>query len=187
MKGTIQRGHSPEEDQRNRALLLASEKDHAELLMTTDLMRNDLGRVSETGTVVTEQIGRCEAYENVYHLISIIRSHAKPSLHPLELLRACFPGGSISGCPKIRAMEVIYALEKRARGIYTGSIGYINGNGDFDFNIAIRTCTIKNSEITVQLGGAIVADSDPHLEFEETLHKGKSIFKVLGINDKIII
>ncbi len=181
IKGTMPRGKSEEEDRANRQTLLTSEKENAELLMITDLMRNDLGRVSLPGSVVTRQIAKLEMFPNVFHLLSIIQAEARPHLHPVDLMRSCFPGGSISGCPKIRAMERIAELEQRPRGIYTGSIGYFAGNGDFDFNIAIRTLVLMGDQIEVQLGGAITSDSDPQKEYEETLHKGASLFQVLGV------
>lgn len=183
IKGTVPRGKTPEQDSINKNELLTSPKEKAELLMITDLMRNDLGKVSQTGSVVTDSIWHCEAYTNVYHLISIIHSKAKPNQHPVDILRKTFPGGSITGCPKLRAMEVIHDLEKRPRGIYTGSIGYFSANGDFDFNIAIRTILCKDGLLDIQLGGAIVADSVPQKEYEEALHKGTSIFKTLEIED----
>lgn len=180
IKGTIPRGRNLDEDQKNLELLIHSEKENAELLMITDLMRNDLSKVSIPGSVQVTQLRTCEAYENVYHLLSIIRSQPLQELSPLEVLRACFPGGSITGCPKLKAMKVISEMEKRPRGIYTGSIGYFAGNGDFDFNIAIRTLLLRDQEIDIQLGGGIVADSEPEKEYEETLQKGASIFKALG-------
>lgn len=181
IKGTAPRGKTQEEDLQNKEELLSSPKERAELLMITDLMRNDLGKVSLPGSVITEKIWHCEAYTNVYHLLSVIHSQAIPDMHFLEIIRSCFPGGSITGCPKLRAMQVINALEKRSRGIYTGSIGYVAGNGDFDFNIAIRTLAWTEDSLSIQLGGAIVADSDPQKEYEETLHKGASIFRALGM------
>ncbi|NGX42752.1 MAG: Aminodeoxychorismate synthase component 1 [Chlamydiae bacterium] len=183
IKGTAPRGESLEQDLRNKEWLLSSPKERAELLMITDLMRNDLGKVSVTGSVKTHKIWECETYTNVHHLVSTISSQAKPQLHAVDILRSCFPGGSITGCPKLRAMEVISDIEQRARGIYTGSIGYLTGNGDFDFNIAIRTVLWKGGLIDVQLGGGIVSDSDPQKEYEETLHKGESLFKTLGLKE----
>lgn len=181
IKGTCPRGKTEEEDRQNREKLLGCEKNRAELLMITDLMRNDLGRISLPGSVVTQQIVSQETYANVYHLLSIIQAEARPNLHPIDMVRACFPGGSITGCPKLRAMERIAELEKRPRGVYTGSIGYLSGNGDFDFNIAIRTLVQKENEIELHVGGAITSDSDPQLEYEETLHKGASMLQVLGV------
>ncbi|SCA63180.1 hypothetical protein SCG7086_AL_00210 [Chlamydiales bacterium SCGC AG-110-P3] len=181
IKGTIARGLSSEHDVIQRESLLASEKDRAELLMITDLMRNDLGKVSEIGSVEVPELIRCEAYTNVFHLLSIVTSRVVADLHSIDIIRACFPAGSITGCPKLRAMEVIADIEKRRRGIYTGSIGYLCGNGDFDFNVAIRTLSCDASSIEVQIGGAIVADSDAPAEYDETLAKGESIFSVLGV------
>lgn len=181
IKGTICRGKSEKEDEYNRRQLLSSEKDRAELVMITDLMRNDLARVSKVGSVTVPRLVDCERYSNVYHLLSVVHSQAIDGLHPVDAVRACFPGGSVTGCPKIKAMEVIYEMERRPRGIYTGSVGYFCGNGDFDFNISIRTLTFLNEKIEVSLGGAVVIDSDPDAEYDETFDKGSSIFRVLGI------
>jgi len=177
IKGTVPRGTTPAEDAFNRAALLESEKERAELLMITDLMRSDIGKVSQPGSVKTREIWRCETYTNVFHLLSIIEGRSLQA--PVALMRQLFPGGSITGCPKLAAMETIAALEQRPRGVYTGSIGYFAANGDFDFNIAIRTLVVHKAYVQIQLGGAIVIDSDPVKEFEETLHKGESLFKVL--------
>lgn len=182
IKGTIARGKDLSEDEENKRCLLSSEKDLSELLMITDLMRNDLGKVSKVGSVQTTEIVRCEKYANVFHLLSVIRSKMRDSLHPVEVVKSCFPGGSITGCPKIRSMEVINQLENRSRGIYTGSIGYFSENGDFDFNIAIRTLLIKEKIIDLQLGGAIVCDSSPISEYQETLDKGKTLLHLLKRN-----
>lgn len=179
IKGTIQRGRNEEEDKLLKQTLLSSPKERAELLMITDLMRNDLGKISKVGSVQTLDIWRCEAYTNVFHLLSIIRSIARSDLTPLDLIRSCFPGGSITGCPKLRAMEVIDDLERRSRGIYTGSIGYITGKGDFDLNIAIRTLVKEQQTFSLQLGGGIVIDSNPDQEYQETLFKGDSLFHTL--------
>ncbi|MBA3238520.1 MAG: aminodeoxychorismate synthase component I [Parachlamydiaceae bacterium] len=181
IKGTAPRGKSAEEDAHNREMLLNSPKEKAELLMIVDLMRNDLGKISEPGSVNVSKIWECETYTNVFHLVSTICSTPIPTLDSLDLIRSCFPGGSITGCPKLRAIDAISLLEKRPRGIYTGSIGYFAGNGDFDFNIAIRTITYCEGKVDVQLGGGIVIDSDPDREYAETFHKGASIFKALGV------
>lgn len=175
IKGTAPRGKTEEEDEKLAKNLLQSEKDRAELLMITDLMRNDLAKISLSGTVKVDELFQLETYSNVFHLVSAIHSLAKPDLHPIELLRAVFPGGSISGCPKQSAQESIYRHERRPRGIYTGSIGYFTSQGDFDFNIAIRTLLHQNNTLSWGLGGAIVADSIPEKEYQETLHKGASI------------
>lgn len=180
IKGTIPRGKTPDEDLQNQSSLINSEKERAELLMITDLMRNDLGKISQPGSVETVNIFECEAYTNVFHLSSTVRARALPEFHSVDIVRSCFPGGSITGCPKLSAMEVIAKLENRPRGIYTGAIGYFAANGDFDFNIAIRTLVISGDSIQIQLGGAIVADSNPLKEYEETFHKGFSLFKALN-------
>ncbi len=176
IKGTVPRGTNEKEDALLKEQLLASEKERAELLMITDLMRNDLGKISKPGTVETIEFSTCEAYAAVYHLHSIIHSVPQDHQHPIDLVRACFPGGSITGCPKLRSMEVIDAIEQRARGIYTGAIGYFTASGAFDFNIAIRTLAVVDGDATLSLGGGIVADSIPSLEYEETLHKGSPFF-----------
>lgn len=177
IKGTVQRGKTVDEDLFLKHSLQTSPKERAELLMITDLMRNDLGKISQVGSVQTSELWRCEAYTNVFHLLSIIRSIAKQEITPLEMIRSCFPGGSITGCPKLRAMEVIDDLERRPRGIYTGSIGYLTGKGDFDFNIAIRTLVKEKGVFTLQLGSGIVIDSNAEQEYQETLFKGISLFQ----------
>lgn len=180
IKGTAPRSLSPGEDEASRLNLLNSEKDKAELLMITDLMRNDLGKVSLPGSITVDPLIQLETYANVFHLISQVNGKAHPNFKPIELLQAVFPGGSVTGCPKLSAMEAIYRYEKRARGIYTGSIGYFTPDGDFDFNIAIRTALHQDHTLSFALGGAIVADSDPEQEYKETLHKGASLFQALG-------
>lgn len=183
IKGTAPRGKTLAEDSHNKKSLLDSVKERAELMMITDLMRNDLGKMSVIGSVEVPLLCGCETYQNVFHLHSIVSSRVLSSIDSIDLVRACFPGGSITGCPKLRAMEVIAELERRPRGIYTGSIGYFAENGDFDFNIAIRTMVVEGQKINVQLGGAIVIDSDPEKEYEETYHKGASIFEILNSSD----
>lgn len=181
IKGTMPRGKTDQEDMENRHELLTSEKERAELLMITDLMRNDVGKVSLPGSVQTHEIWRCETYTNVFHLLSIIEGTCSKEVDSVDIVRQLFPGGSITGCPKLRAMQAIAELEKRPRGLYTGSIGYFAQNGDFDLNIAIRTLVVEPTRVRIQLGGAIVIDSDPLKEFEETLYKGDSLFSVLGL------
>lgn len=180
IKGTMRRGATEEEDQGLKEQLLNSPKERAELLMITDLMRNDLGKISQIGSVKTQALWHCEAYANVFHLLSIIQSQPLSHLASCDLIRHTFPGGSITGCPKYRAMEAIAQLEQKARGVYTGSIGYMKGNGDFDLNIAIRTLVFQSGGIDLRLGGGIVIDSDPENEYEETLVKGQTIFNVLS-------
>ncbi len=180
IKGTYKRGHSHEEDTAFQKALLASPKEKAELLMITDLMRNDFGKVSLPGTVKTPQLYRLDTYQNVFHLSSLVTAEVSTNLHPFELIKAFFPGGSISGCPKLRALEIIYDIEQRARNIYTGSIGYLTNHGNFDFNIAIRTGLYHDGLFELQLGAGIVTDSQPRNEFYETLYKGKPFFDILS-------
>lgn len=175
IKGTIPRGKTEEEDLANREQLLSSEKDKAELLMIVDLERNDLGRVAKTGTVKVTELFHLEEYATVYHLVSTIVAELRDDCDAIDAVKATFPGGSITGAPKIRSMEVIDELEPTQRNIYTGSIGYIGFNGDMDLNIVIRTVVCKDKKAYFQVGGGITWDSDPQLEYEETLHKGKAL------------
>lgn len=179
IKGTIARGKTKAEDLENKKSLLNSEKNLAELMMITDLMRNDLGKVCKPGSVKTIKVAHLEAYSNVFHLLSIIQGVPDMDMHSIDLLGSCFQGGSVTGCPKWTALLAIKQFENRCRGIYTGSIGYFNGNGDFDFNIAIRTILFYEDKIQVSLGGAITIDSDAHSEYLETMQKGESIFQSL--------
>jgi len=179
IKGTIARGKNNNEDLENRMRLLSSEKDKAELMMITDLMRNDLGKISCPGTVKVRKLRACEAYANVFHLLSVIHSRPRADYHCVDMIRACFPGGSITGCPKIKAMEIIHTIEQSYRGIYTGAIGYFSANGDFDFNVAIRTIALKDQIASIHLGGAIVIDSQKESEYAETLTKGETMLNTL--------
>jgi para-aminobenzoate synthetase component 1 len=179
IKGTMPRGKTPEEDAQNRATLVNSAKDKAELLMIVDLERNDLGRVSKTGTVKVPELYKLETYETVFHLVSTVTSELKDDVDAIDVIRASFPGGSITGAPKIRAMEVIDELEPTQRNIYTGSIGYIGFNGDLDLNIVIRTILCKNEKAYFQVGGGIVWDSQNQAEYEETFDKGRALMEAL--------
>lgn len=179
IKGTMPRGKTPAEDAQNRDTLVNSEKDKAELLMIVDLERNDLGRVSKTGTVKVPELYKLETYETVFHLVSTVTGELKEEVDAIDVIRASFPGGSITGAPKIRAMEVIDELEPTQRNIYTGSIGYIGFNGDLDLNIVIRTILCKNEKAYFQVGGGIVWDSQNQLEYEETFHKGRALMEAL--------
>lgn len=180
IKGTRPRGRTPEEDAAHAAQLLSSVKDRAELLMIVDLERNDLGRVCEYGSVQVPDLYRLESYANVHHLVATVRARLRPEVSPLECLRACFPGGSITGAPKIRAMEIIEELEPVRRGVYTGAIGWVDGRGNAEWNIAIRTMTVKGGRVYFHAGGGIVADSDPAAEYEETLAKAAGMLEALG-------
>jgi len=180
IKGTRPRGGTPAEDLVLRNELRDSRKDDAELSMIVDLLRNDIGKVCEGGSVRVAEHKRLEAYENVYHLVSIVEGRLQKDRDTVDLIEATFPGGSITGCPKIRTMEIIDELEPNRRHIYTGSIGYLSFHGTLDLSIAIRTATVYNGRIVFSVGGGIVFDSDPADEFEETLHKGKTLMSVFG-------
>ena len=148
--------------------------------MIVDLERNDLGRVCSYGSVDVKEHAVIESYATVHHLVSTVVGELHPGRDVVDLLHASFPGGSITGAPKIRSMEIIDELEPTARSIYTGSIGYLGYNGNFDLNIAIRTVIAKDGKAYFQVGGGIVADSVPEDEYQETLDKGKAIFQALS-------
>jgi para-aminobenzoate synthetase component 1 len=179
IKGTRPRGKTPAEDEALRTELQESTKEDAELSMIVDLLRNDIGKVCRPGSVRVVEHKRLEAYQNVYHLVSIVKGELDPGIDAVALLRATFPGGSITGCPKIRAMEIIDELEPVRRHVYTGSIGYIGFDGTMDLSIAIRTATFTRGKAVFSVGGGIVFDSDPAIEFEETLHKGRTLTNAL--------
>ncbi|HET7544770.1 MAG TPA: aminodeoxychorismate synthase component I [Polyangiaceae bacterium] len=179
IKGTRPRGKTPAEDAALREELAGSAKDEAELSMIVDLLRNDIGKVCRPGSVRVLEHKRLEAYQNVYHLVSIVKGELDAGMNAVDLLRATFPGGSITGCPKIRAMEIIDELEPVRRHVYTGSIGYLGFDGGLDLSIAIRTATFTGGKVVFSVGGGIVFDSDPGSEFEETLHKGRTLMNAL--------
>lgn len=179
IKGTRPRGHNPQEDQRHLLELLISEKDQAELLMVVDMERNDLSKVCAYHSVTVDQLFEVEKYATVFHLVSTVSGLLKPSFSHLDCLLACFPGGSISGTPKIRAMEIIAELEGVKRGIYCGAIGYFGFNKVSDFNIPIRTILKQGSRIWFNAGGGVIIDSEPQLEYLETLHKVRSFLACL--------
>jgi len=181
IKGTRRRTGEPDRDRTAAAELLSSAKDNAELAMIIDLERNDLGRVADYGTVRVVQKRVLETYPTVFHLVSTVTARLHEDKDLVDLLEAAFPGGSITGAPKIRAMEIIDELEPTARSVYTGSIGYIGFDGRADLNIAIRTILYEAGRVTFQVGGGIVADSDPEAEYEETLDKGRALARSLGL------
>ncbi|HSW35333.1 MAG TPA: aminodeoxychorismate synthase component I [Candidatus Limnocylindrales bacterium] len=181
IKGTRPRGHTPKEDAALREELATSEKDRAELVMIVDLERNDLGRVCQTGSVEVTELFCLETYATVYHLVSTVTGRLPSSKNVFDLLPNVFPGGSITGAPKIRAMEIIEELEPVRRNIYTGSLGYIDFAGRADLNIVIRTFVIKGNRVYFQVGGGIVADSQPEMEYQETLHKARALLGALGV------
>ena len=177
IKGTRPRYRDREKDERSRYDLITSEKERSELIMITDLERNDLGQVCEFGSVETSKLLELETYEHVFHLVSTVEGVLRSDVSHLEALSACFPGGSITGAPKKRAREIISELEPGERGVFTGAIGYFGLNGESQFNIAIRTAVIEGTEAHFHVGAGIVADSSPELEFEETLHKAAGILQ----------
>ena len=179
IKGTRPRGADPEDDARLAAELLASVKDRAELTMIVDLERNDVGRVCEYGSVVVRDPLSIESFAQVHHLVATVEGRLRCDVGPVDVIRALFPGGSITGAPKIRAMEIIDELEPNRRSVYTGAIGYFSRGGTSAFNIAIRTILVEDGRASFQVGGGIVADSDPEAEYEETLAKGKGLLAVL--------
>lgn len=175
IKGTRPRGRTAVEDRRLSAELLASEKDHAELLMIVDLERNDLGRVCRYGSVRVEERHRIEAHPTVFHLVATISGQLCERSDVFDCLRSMLPGGSITGAPKIRAMQIIDELEPCRRHVYTGSIGYLGFDGTCDLNIAIRTILCHQGRARYHVGGGIVSDSDPEREYQETLAKGRAM------------
>lgn len=179
IKGTRPRGRTREEDRFYREELYNSEKDRAELLMIVDLERNDIGRVCKTGTVRVPELFKLEEYANVHHLVATVVGKLRKDCDVIDLIKATFPGGSITGAPKIRAMEIIDEVEPTQRNVYTGSIGYIGFEGSLDLNIAIRTMVRKGNKVYFQVGGGIVWDSDVAEEYEETFKKAASIKKAL--------
>ncbi|MDP8949037.1 MAG: anthranilate synthase component I family protein [Actinomycetota bacterium] len=180
IKGTRPRGVTSDEDRMLGAELLTSEKDRAENLMIVDLLRNDIGKVSCIGSVEVPKLFDLERHASVWHLVSTVRGELRPRLDAVDLLRACFPGGSVTGCPKIRAMEIIEELEPVRRGVYCGAIGYLSFTGDMDTNIVIRTLVLRDGRMDLQVGGAVTYDSDPESEYVETLAKGRALLGALG-------
>lgn len=180
IKGTRPRGMTPDEDQRLAAQLLASEKDRAENVMIVDLERNDLGRTCEYGSVRVTELCALERYQTVFHLVSTVVGTLHKGHGSVDCLKACFPGGSITGAPKVRSMEIIDELEPTSRGVYTGAIGYHCFSGDMDTNIVIRTIVLQDGWAHFQVGGGIVADSDPAAEYEETLDKARALIQAVA-------
>jgi para-aminobenzoate synthetase component 1 len=179
IKGTRPRTGDPRADARAQSELLASEKDRAENVMIVDLLRNDLSRVCTAESVCVGELCGLEAYRHVFHLVSSVVGRLRPECSPIDLLRAAFPGGSVTGAPKIRAMEIIAELEPDARGAYCGSLGYLGFDGSTDLNILIRTITAGGGWWQFPVGGGIVAQSTPRLEYEETWHKAEGLIQSL--------
>ena len=178
--GTRPRGATPEEDAALEAELLADPKERAEHLMLLDLGRNDVGQVSEPGTVQVGESFVIERYSHVMHIVSEVTGTLKQGLGYADVLRAAFPAGTVSGAPKVRALEIIRELEPIRRNVYAGAVGYLGWHGDADMAIAIRTAVIKDGELHVQAGAGIVHDSDPEKEWDETMNKGRALFRAVA-------
>jgi anthranilate synthase component I len=179
--GTRPRGKTEEEDKKLEKELLADPKECAEHVQLMDLGRNDIGRVSQSGTVKVTDNMTIERYSHVMHIVSNVEGTLKPNMHAMDVLKATFPAGTVSGAPKVRAMEIIHELEPSKRGIYAGAVGYLGFDGDMDVAIAIRTGVIKNKMLYVQAGAGIVADSIPHNEWVETQNKAKAVLRAAEI------
>jgi para-aminobenzoate synthetase component 1 len=179
IKGTRPRGASPDRDSALARELLASAKDRAENVMIVDLLRNDLGKVCRTGSISVANLFALETHPTVHHLVSTVTGVLREDADAFDLLRAAFPGGSVTGAPKIRAMEIIAELERAPRGVYCGALGYIAATGAMDLNIPIRTVLLKDGQATFHAGAGIVWDSDPTAEYQETLAKAATIAEAL--------
>ncbi len=177
IKGTAARGDTPEQDATNLASLLAGEKEAAELAMIVDVSRNDLGRVAVPGEVRVTAHREVLSLPNVHHLVSRVQALLPPSVGTADLLRATFPGASVTGAPKISAMRIIDGLEPVSRGFYCGALGWMDLEGDFDWSLPIRTATACDGTLRLGVGGGIVADSDPAAEWEETVAKARCFVK----------
>ena len=185
IKGTRSRSEDPAQDRLLKEGLAQSVKDKAENLMIVDLLRNDLGRVCRIGTIAVPALFEIESFARVHHLVSTVTGELQPGRDATDLLRACLPGGSITGAPKLRAMEIIDELEDTPRGVYCGSIAYIGWDGSMDSNIAIRSLVSQEGRLEFRVGGGIVADSDEQEEYQETLDKAAAIFTALGGRPKL--
>ncbi len=181
LAGTAPRGATPEEDRAIEQRLLSDPKELAEHVMLVDLGRNDVGRVAEIGSVVVDEFEVIERYSHVMHIVSNVRGRLRPDKDAIDLLRATFPAGTVSGAPKVRAMEVIEEVEPERRGLYAGCVGYFDYSGNMDTCIALRTLLVKDGSLYVQAGGGVVADSDPDKEFQETLHKAGALLRAIAL------
>jgi anthranilate synthase component 1 len=182
--GTRPRGASPEEDQRLEAELLADPKERAEHIMLIDLGRNDVGRVARGGSVEVSELMVIERYSHVMHIVSNVRGILREGLDAFDVFRAAFPAGTLSGSPKIRAMEIIDEFEPHRRGIYGGAVGYFSYSGNMDLAIAIRTLLVERDRILLQAGAGIVADSDPEMEYQETLNKARGVRRAIDMANR---
>ncbi len=183
IKGTIARGATPAADEQQRLVLLQDEKERAENLMIVDLVRNDLARVAETGSVHVPELFGLYPFRHVWQMISTVRATLRPEVDLVDVLRAAFPMGSMTGAPKVRAMQLIEHYEQSRRGLYSGSIGYVLPSGDFDFNVVIRSLQYRQDTgyLSFQVGSAITYDSVPEREYEECLLKARAMLEVLGV------
>ena len=179
--GTRPRGATPEEDAQRAEELLADPKERAEHVMLIDLGRNDVGRVAETGSVRVTDKMVIERYSHVMHIVSNVEGRIKPGLDAIDVFKASFPAGTVTGAPKVRAMEIIDELEPIKRGVYSGAAGYIGFNGDMDVAISIRTAVVKDGQLHVQAAAGVVADSDPKSEWQETLHKSRALLRAAEV------
>ncbi len=182
--GTRPRGKTPQEDELLKEELLRDEKEKAEHLMLVDLARNDVGKVAQIGSVKVDRFMYVEKYSHVMHIVSDVSGNIKKDIHPIDVLKSVFPVGTVSGAPKVRAMQIIEELEPEKRGVYAGAVGYISFNGNLDTAIAIRTAVIRGDEIYIQSGAGIVADSVPEREYEETVNKAKAMIKAVEMAEK---
>jgi len=180
IKGTRPRGHDRHDDEELAAELLASPKDRAENVMIVDLARNDLGRVARYGTVTVDELCALERHPGVHHLVSTVSARLREGIGPTDVIRATFPPGSVTGAPKVRAMEIIEELEPVRRGPYCGAIGWIDGRGDMELSVAIRTLVAAQERLHLHVGGAVTADSDPAREWRETMHKAARLLAAAG-------
>jgi para-aminobenzoate synthetase component 1 len=187
IKGTRPRGRDPVEDERLACELIHSTKDRAENLMIVDLERNDLGRVCRYGTVKVTELAILETFPSVFHLTSSIMGRLCRNKSNIDLIKATFPGGSITGAPKVRAMEIIDELEPIKRAVYTGSLGYLSFHEDMDINIVIRTFVIKEGRVYFQVGGGIIYDSDAEAEYVETLDKARALITALQLAPAVVV
>ena len=178
--GTHPRGKDSASDAALSREMLAHPKERAEHIMLIDLERNDLGRVCQTGTVEVDELMVVESYEHVHHIVSNVRGQLREDVTPVDVIRAVFPGGTITGCPKVRCMQIIAELEQQGRSFYTGSMGYLDFDGQMDLNILIRSMLLHDNQISFRTGAGIVADSDPEREVAETHHKARGLLRALG-------
>jgi para-aminobenzoate synthetase component 1 len=181
IKGTAARGATAAEDAARRAGLAASIKDRAENLMIVDLMRNDFGRIAQTGSVRVDELFALEPYASVWQMVSTVRASLPEDCELARLLRACWPPGSMTGAPKVKALEIIEAMEPVRRGCYAGSVGYLDCRGNMDLSVVIRSAIVADQRVMVQFGGGIVADSEPAAEWAETQAKGQRLTEVLDV------